>query len=199
MSDLMAPRLRPLLTPPNDGTQMENRLDLRMALKITAGHGRATYQKHGCQMSISSTLTPEMVEAFDLCPTVILVFKINGFQIVAANDAAARKYGYSKKVLRSMTIMDLRPAEEVPRIAKLASRLLNGPDAAGRSRHLTKDGETFIAEVHTQLVEMSGELCKLSVIHDVTQQVAREEAAQELSAEAVARIRAAEATADHFA
>jgi hypothetical protein len=33
----MAPRLRPLLTPPNDGTQMENKLDLRVALKKGAG------------------------------------------------------------------------------------------------------------------------------------------------------------------
>jgi hypothetical protein len=33
----MAPRLRPLLTPPNDGTQKENRLDLRVALKTGAG------------------------------------------------------------------------------------------------------------------------------------------------------------------
>ena len=33
----MAPRLRPLLTQPNDGTQKENRLDLRVALKTGAG------------------------------------------------------------------------------------------------------------------------------------------------------------------
>ena len=36
----MAPRLRPLLTPPNDGTQKENKLDLRVALKTVAGHER---------------------------------------------------------------------------------------------------------------------------------------------------------------
>ena len=35
----MAPRLRPLLTPPNDGTQKENKLDLRVALKKGAGQG----------------------------------------------------------------------------------------------------------------------------------------------------------------
>jgi len=29
----MAPRLRPLLTPPDDGKQKEKRLDLRVALK----------------------------------------------------------------------------------------------------------------------------------------------------------------------
>lgn len=33
----MAPRLRPLLTPPNDGTQKKNKLDLRVALKKGAG------------------------------------------------------------------------------------------------------------------------------------------------------------------
>jgi len=37
LSYLTAPRLRPLLTPPNDGTQKENRLDLRVALKTGAG------------------------------------------------------------------------------------------------------------------------------------------------------------------
>ena len=35
VSDLMAPRLRPLLTPPNDGKK--NRLYLRVALKKGAG------------------------------------------------------------------------------------------------------------------------------------------------------------------
>ncbi len=160
---------------------------------------RATYREHGGQMSTSPTLTPEMVEAFDLCPTVIFVFEIEGFRIVAANDAAARKYGYSKEELTSMTIMDLRPEEEVPRTAILASRLLDGADAAGRFRHMTKEGGTFVADVHTQLVEMSGQPCKLSVIHDVTELVAQEEEARDLSAEASARIRAADATADHFA
>ena len=37
----MAPRPRPLLTPPNDGTQKKNKLDLRVALKKGAGHGLA--------------------------------------------------------------------------------------------------------------------------------------------------------------
>jgi len=35
----MAPRLRPLLTRPSDGTQMQSKPDLRMALKTGAGHG----------------------------------------------------------------------------------------------------------------------------------------------------------------
>ena len=34
----MAPRLRPLLRPPNNGTKKENKLDLRVALRNGAGH-----------------------------------------------------------------------------------------------------------------------------------------------------------------
>lgn len=41
MSYLRAPRPRPLLTPPNDGTQMKSKLDLRVALKKGAGHYEA--------------------------------------------------------------------------------------------------------------------------------------------------------------
>ncbi|WP_233252650.1 hypothetical protein, partial [Maritimibacter sp. 55A14] len=37
LSYLMAPRLRPLLMPPNDDTQKGNKLDLRVALKKGAG------------------------------------------------------------------------------------------------------------------------------------------------------------------
>ena len=45
----MAPRLRPLLTPPNDGTQKENRLDLRVALNTGAGQLMTGVRKLYCQ------------------------------------------------------------------------------------------------------------------------------------------------------
>ncbi|WP_297772947.1 PAS domain S-box protein [uncultured Roseovarius sp.] len=150
-------------------------------------------------MSKLSSLTPEMVETLDICPTVILIFEIETFKIVAANDAAARKYGHSKPELTAMSIMDLRPSDEIPRIARLASRMKDGPDAAGRSRHLTKDGEEFIAEVITQMVEMNGRPCKLAMIHDVTRQAEQEDATQALLGQAFARARAADTTALHFA
>lgn len=140
-----------------------------------------------------------MVEALDICPVPILVFEIDGFGIVAANDAATRQYGYSRDEFTSMTIMDLRPPEDVPRIKELATRLLEGPYSAGRSRHLTKAGEMFATDVYVRVVEMNGRLCHLTVIYDVTRLTAQEEAAQALSAESVRRLRAANATADHFA
>lgn len=44
-------------------------------------------------MANSLTLTSGIVEFFDLCPAVMLLFEIDGYGIVAANDAAVGKYG----------------------------------------------------------------------------------------------------------
>ena len=44
--------LRPLLTPPNDGTQKENRLDLRVALKTGAGQMR--WSKRGAHLMLQT-------------------------------------------------------------------------------------------------------------------------------------------------
>ena len=150
-------------------------------------------------MAEPRNLTPEMVEAFDLCPTVILVFEIGGFQIVAANAAAVEKYGYSRDDITAMTLMDLLSPEEVLRLTILASRMIDGTDAAGRARHLTKGGDDFIADITSRVVEMNGQLCKLAVIHDVTQQAALEEVARARMKEATARERAATVIQRHFA
>lgn len=144
-------------------------------------------------------LTPEFLEFLDLCPSVMLLFEIDSYRIIAANAAAEIKYGCGKEDLAAKTIMDLRPPEEKPRIALLASRLMDGADAAGRSRHIGADGNVFIADVRTQVVLVDGRLCKLAAIHDVTEQVAREDRAQALMAESAIRRRAADSTARHFA
>lgn len=144
-------------------------------------------------------LTPDMFEFFDLCPTVMVLFEIESFRIVAANAAAAEKYGYSAKELTQMTIMELRPSEDIPRVARLASRILDGADAAGRSRHLTRSGKIFIADVQTQVVQVNGRPCKLAAMHDVTEQSLQEDLANKRLAEAAARERSAQTTERHFA
>lgn len=150
-------------------------------------------------MSRFPALTAEFAEFLELCPSIVLLFEIDGYRILAANSEAARKYGHSQEELAEMSIMDLRPPEDMPRIARLASRLMDGSDAAGRSRHLKKDGTIFTADVRTKVMQVNGRFCKLATIHDVTEQVAQEEASRTLMAEAAARARQADQTARHFA
>ena len=140
-----------------------------------------------------------MVEAYDLCPVPIIVYEVDDFAILAANTAASHKYGYSKAEFMKLTFMDIRPPEDVAQSLQPGARMMDGPDAAGRFRHMTKDGEVFTVDGYTQVIEMNGRLCKLVVIHDVTQQAVEEEAARARMAEATARERAATVTQRHFA
>ncbi|WP_233252662.1 hypothetical protein, partial [Maritimibacter sp. 55A14] len=55
LSYLMAPRLRPLLMPPNDDTQKGNKLDLRVALK--KGAGQSTPTNCGLTRTASARIT----------------------------------------------------------------------------------------------------------------------------------------------
>ncbi|WP_071795167.1 PAS domain S-box protein [Natronohydrobacter thiooxidans] len=144
-------------------------------------------------------MTPDVASFFDLCPTVMLLFEIDGFRIVVANAAAVEKYGYTREELTTMTILDLRPPEDVPRITRFASRLMDGTDTSGRSRHITKNGDVFCTEVHTRVVELEGRLCKLASVYDVTQQVELEGATRKRLAQAAAHAHATDAKARHFA
>ena len=58
LSYMKAPRLRPLLKPPNNGTQMENKLDLRMALKKGAGQFFGIFETAFTSNTKRSTCTP---------------------------------------------------------------------------------------------------------------------------------------------
>ncbi len=145
------------------------------------------------------TLSSDFQTFLDACPAPMLLFEVDGFRILAANDAAVQSHGYSKAEFAARTIMDLRPAYDVPRITKLASRFLDTPDAAGRSVHLTRDGAELVFDVRTQVIHVDGRLCKLAVLHDVTRQVRQEEAVQAQMAQAAARERGATALARRFA
>ena len=145
------------------------------------------------------TLSSDFQTFLDACPAPMLLFEVKGFRILAANDAAVQSHGYSKAEFAARTIMDLRPAYDVARITKLASRFLDTPDAAGRSVHLTRDGAEIVFDVRTQVIHVDGQLCKLAVLHDVTRQVRQEEAVQAQMAQAAARERGATALARRFA
>ena len=61
---MTAPRLRPLLTPPNDGTQTEDKLDVRVALKKGAGQ---PFTRNLSNPSLSATVPTPVGETHFIC------------------------------------------------------------------------------------------------------------------------------------
>ena len=112
---------------------------------------------------------------FDATPLPIFVFDSESFRYVAVNDAALEKYGYSREELMEMTVLDIRPPEDVPRLKTLLANIQPPNLTTGTWRHRKKDGTTFEVEITTHAVEFAGRPARLVVVSDVTERSRVEE------------------------
>jgi PAS domain-containing protein len=68
------------------------------------------------------------------------VYDIETYRFLTVNDSAVKHYGYTRDEFLSMTIKDIRPAEDVAPFMENVSRVTTGLDKAGVWRHRKKDG-----------------------------------------------------------
>jgi two-component system cell cycle sensor histidine kinase/response regulator CckA len=106
---------------------------------------------------------------FEAVPLPLWVYDLATLRIVAVNEAAVQKYGYTREEILSMTLVDMRPPEDVPRL-KEALRLAIGPEFGGVEwRHRKKDGTLISVESYAHSIEYQGRPARIAVIHDVTE------------------------------
>ncbi len=79
-------------------------------------------------------------------PVPIFLYDSGSLWIVAANEAAVAKYGYTLREFRSMTVRDLHPCGEAPAVD---GTLPSGPETPSGSlwTHVTRTGRLFSVEV----------------------------------------------------
>ncbi len=100
------------------------------------------------------------------CP--MWVFDAATLAFLEVNEAATRLYGYSREEFLAMTLRDVRPAEDAPRLTDVARGL---PERfyEGAWRHAKKDGSLLEVEIATNRIEWDGRPAHLAVIRDVTE------------------------------
>lgn len=86
------------------------------------------------------------------------IYEIQSMRILDVNDAALSHYGYSKEEFLSMTIKQLRPKEEVPKLISAHSDIdqKSGNIRFGIFKHQKKNGEIMLMEVHGHKVIFQG-------------------------------------------
>jgi diguanylate cyclase (GGDEF)-like protein/PAS domain S-box-containing protein len=113
---------------------------------------------------------------FDSSPQAMWVFDSETLRFLAVNDAAVKRYGYSREEFLRMTVLDIRPPEDVPGLNDWPDRLV---DAAAPSaniwRHRKASGELMDVEVTSHAIELSGRKARLVVSIDVTERLRAEE------------------------
>jgi two-component system cell cycle sensor histidine kinase/response regulator CckA len=106
---------------------------------------------------------------FEATPLPIFVFDSETFRYLAVNEAAVEKYGYSRAEFMAMTILDIRPPEDVPRLKAVIASLEPANLNTGAWRHQKKDGAVFEVEITTHAIEFAGRPARLVVAADVTE------------------------------
>ena len=119
---------------------------------------------------------------FENSPYPMFVYDVESLKFMAVNDAAVYRYGYSIDDFLSMTILDIRPAEDVPKTLARARSRLRKLDSTGDWRHLRVDGSIINVEITSHALEWEGKPARLVLAHDVSDRLRAEGALKESEA-----------------
>ncbi|HEY8669541.1 MAG TPA: PAS domain S-box protein [Terriglobales bacterium] len=67
--------------------------------------------------------------------------------VLDVNEAAIQQYGYTRAEFLKLTIVDIRPLDDIPRLLRSAFRWNTMRKNGGLWRHRTKDGAVFQVKV----------------------------------------------------
>jgi PAS domain S-box-containing protein len=97
---------------------------------------------------------------------------------LAVNDCSIERYGYSREEFLRMTVKDIRPPEDIPRLMQQVHSS-EAYGSSGQWRHQKKDGTIIEAEVSWHRMEFAGRPAKLVLAADVTERKLAEAAMRE--------------------
>jgi len=115
-------------------------------------------------------------QMFQANPHPMWLYDLETLRFLAVNDAAIAHYGYSEAEFLALTIADIRPPEEVPRLLETIEQL-NGRAQYGNNiwRHRKKDGTLIDVEISSHEIEYAGRRAKVVLAHDITERHRAEE------------------------
>jgi PAS domain S-box-containing protein len=106
---------------------------------------------------------------FNAAPDPIWVMDPVTDRILEVNEAAVRRYGYSREEFLSLTVRDIRPPEDVDRLREAKRLYRQGKHLGGPWRHSTKDGTVLWVELSWHKFEFQGREARLVIVRDVTE------------------------------
>jgi two-component system cell cycle sensor histidine kinase/response regulator CckA len=106
---------------------------------------------------------------FESNPEAMWVFDAETLRFLAVNDAAIRRYGYSRDEVLAMSIQDIRPAADRAKFLELRGRNPQGPLEYTELRHCTKDGTILAVDVSADSIAFAGRPARLILVKDVTE------------------------------
>ena len=114
---------------------------------------------------------------FENNPNPMWIYDVDTLEFITVNEAAVSHYGYSKEEFLSMTLLDIRPEDDIPKLLEnISSRTEFLQDSRGW-RHKKKDGSIISVEIFSYSLSVFGEKkTRLVTVKDVTEQTSVQDA-----------------------
>jgi diguanylate cyclase (GGDEF)-like protein/PAS domain S-box-containing protein len=112
---------------------------------------------------------------FEANPETMWVYDIETLRFLAVNQAAVSRYGWSEAKFLTMTLKDIRPMKEIPKLIRSLTAELPGPDYSENWRHVKADGSMIWVSVASHPIMWGGRQARLVLSRDITRQLLDEE------------------------
>ena len=118
---------------------------------------------------------------FDAFPQPMYLFDRGSLRFHAVNDAAVRRYGYSRQEMLGMTIAAIHARDEMGRLAAhieaaAANPAPSGPAPAAVWRQVHRSGAELFVELTSLALDRQGMPAVLTVAHEITDRLRMERA-----------------------
>ncbi|MEG4984158.1 PAS domain S-box protein [Microcoleus sp. BR0-C5] len=107
-------------------------------------------------------------------PHPMWVYDLETLEFIAVNQAAVQHYGYTRDEFLNMTVADIRPPQELPKLLANISPVDVGIDFTGVWKHQKKDGTIIDVEITSYGLVFDSRNAELVLAHDVTDRLQAE-------------------------
>jgi PAS domain S-box-containing protein len=108
-------------------------------------------------------------------PLPMWIYNLSTLQFIEVNEAAVEHYGYTREEFLSMSIKDIRSAEEQQKFLSFQkSNSLRDFVHKGYWKHLKKNGEMIDVQITAHPMDYEGVKAKLVLADDITEQIRAE-------------------------
>ena len=113
---------------------------------------------------------------FDSNPHPMWVYDLDTLAFMTVNDAAVRKYGYSREQFLGLTVSAINLADDTPILPEDIVSVDEMGDAAGVWKHVTRDGTIIDVEIVAHAITYQGRPAQVVLAEDVTDRRRAEQA-----------------------
>ena len=143
-------------------------------LRIQNAQLQATNKKlqQGSEPTISagSEYEEKYRHLFNFNPLPLWIYDMETKAFLEVNDAAINHYGYSREEFLTMSVIDIRPQEDIPKFIERARTAESGKLIKnGFWRHLKKNGDLIHVEITSYRIDYDGRPAALVMVNDITE------------------------------